>query len=280
VGSKTWNIIGEEVVNTTEPLLGNLRPNPNFSNITLRGSINSAHYNSVQAAFNRRLGRGLQINAYYTWSKSIDNIFGFSSINDPGVTPQNTDLNLQRAPSTFNVPQELKVDYYYELPTDSWTALPKLVRQGWAINGITRANSGNPYTVTTGGTTGDGVHTQRPNLVCTNGFTPASPGLFALVLNPACFQVPKTPDPQTGLLIGNLGRNTFYGPSSVNFDFSIFKDTRITERFKNELRVEFFNIFNKANFQAPVTTLNNPNFGRILAANPGRQIQLAMKIIW
>jgi hypothetical protein len=60
----------------------------------------------------------------------------------------------------------------------------------------------------------------------------------------------------------------------------VLKSTHITERFTHQLRVEFFDIFNKANFQAPVTTLNNPNFGSMLAANPGRQIQLAMKVIW
>jgi len=280
VGSKSWNIVGEGIFNTIEPLLGNARPNPAYSNITLRSSINDAHYNSLQVAFNRRLSRGLQVNAYYTYSKSIDNVFGFSSINDPGVTPQNNDFNLQRSPSTFDVPHELKVDYYYELPIDSWTALPKAVRQGWTINGITRINSGTPYTITTGGNTGDGVHTQRPNLTCQNASTGSAAGLFVRVLNPACFAVPNVPDPQTGLLIGNLGRNTFYGPSSVNFDFSIFKNTHLSERVTHQLRVEFFDIFNKANFQAPITTLNNPNFGRILAANSGRQIQLAMKVIW
>jgi len=56
------------------------------------------------------------------------------------------------------------MDYYYELPINTWTALPKLIREGWIVNGITRANSGTPYTVTTGGNTGAGVHTQRPNL--------------------------------------------------------------------------------------------------------------------
>ncbi len=178
------------------------------------------------------------------------------------------------------MPHELKLDYYYELPVNAWATLPRPLREGWTINGITRVNSGTPYSITTGGNTGDGVHTQRPNLICQTPNTSSSFGLFAKILNPACFAVPNVPDPQTGLLIGNLGRNTFYSPSSVNFDFSLLKNTRITERFTHQLRVEFFNIFNKANFQAPVTTLNNPNFGRIPAANPGRQIQLAMKVIW
>jgi hypothetical protein len=68
--------------------------------------------------------------------------------------------------------------------------------------------------------------------------------------------------------------------ASVNFDISVMKDTHITERFTHELRVEFFNTMNKANFQAPVTHLNNPNFRRILAANLGRQLQIAMKLKW
>lgn len=280
IGSTTANIVGEGVYNTIQPLMGNTRPNPLFSNITLRGSINSAHYNSLQAQFTHRLRKGFQIDAYYTWSKAIDNIFGFASINNPGVTPQNDDFNLQRAVSAFNVPQELKVDYYYDLPIAYWTALPKLIREGWRINGITRADSGTPYTIVTGGTTGDGVHVQRPNLICQDPFTGVGIGLFSQVLNPACFSVPNVANPTTGLFIGNLGRNTFYSPGSLNFDFSVSKLTDINERIRSEFRVEFFNIFNKANFLAPVSQLNNPNFGRVLGANPGRQIQLAMKLIW
>jgi hypothetical protein len=84
----------------------------------------------------------------------------------------------------------------------------------------------------------------------------------------------------TGFFIGNLARNAFYGPATVNLDFSVLKNSRLNERFTHQFRAEFFNILNNQNFLAPVAALNNPNFGRILGAAAGRQIQFAMKLIF
>ncbi len=66
----------------------------------------------------------------------------------------------------------------------------------------------------------------------------------------------------------------------MNFDFNVSKNTRITERLTHQLRGDFFNAFNNTNFSGPVSTLNNPNFGRILGAASGRAIQFAMKLIF
>jgi hypothetical protein len=87
-------------------------------------------------------------------------------------------------------------------------------------------------------------------------------------------------DPATGYAAGNLGRNTFTGPSFVNFDFNLTKTTRITERLTHQFRTEFFNAFNNTNFNTPITALNSPDFGVIRGAAPGREIQFAMKLIW
>jgi len=169
----------------------------------------------------------------------------------------------------------LKADYYYELPQG-----PSWALHGWSAGGIVRISSGAPYTVVTGATIGDGSHVQRPNLLCTNPSTGQSPGLFVPVLNRACFAAPTIQDPTTGFLVGNLGRDTFTGPSLINFDFSLTKNTRISERLTNQFRAEFFNIFNNTNFNAPSASLNDPNFGKILGAAPGREMQFAMKLIW
>ena len=50
---------------------------------------------------------------------------------------------------------------------------------------------------------------------------------------------------------GDLGRNAIYGPGYANLDFSISKNTQITERLGLQLRAEFFNLFNHPNFALP-----------------------------
>jgi hypothetical protein len=132
----------------------------------------------------------------------------------------------------------------------------------------------------TGANIGDGSHVQRPNLLCANPLTGRSTGLFVPQLNRACFAAPTIPDPATGFLVGNLGRNTFTGPSLINLDFSVTKNTRISEKLTHQFRAEFFNILNDTNFNTPSASLNDPNFGKILGAAAGREIQFAMKLIW
>src|ERR1044071_566341 len=85
VGTHSVHVIGEGRYNLIRPFQGNTRENPLFSNITLRGSFNNANFHSMQVALNRRLSRGLQANLSYAWAHSIDDIFGFADLNNPGV---------------------------------------------------------------------------------------------------------------------------------------------------------------------------------------------------
>ena len=79
--------------------------------------------------------------------------------------------------------------------------------------------------------------------------------------------------------VGDAGRNTIIGPGTSNFDFSAFKNTRLTERFTLEFRSEFFNIFNKAQFNLPVFDPTNQAFGQITSVRAARQIQFGMKLL-
>jgi hypothetical protein len=273
--TRSVHVIGQDVFNVSRPLLGNTRENPLFGPISFRGTFNNAFYNGMETTFTHRFTKGLQFDANYTWSHVIDDIFGYAGQNDPGVTPQTNSRQMQRGNSAFDRRHEFKADYYYDLPLGkSWAG------RGWNVGGIVRISSGAPYTVVTGATIGDGSHVQRPNLLCSNPSTGQSPGLFTPVLNPACFAVPSVPDPASGFFIGSLGRDTFTGPTSMNYDLNITKSTRITERFTHEFRAEFFNLFNNTNFNVPATALNDPNFGKILGAAAGREIQFAMKLLW
>ena len=85
---------------------------------------------------------------------------------------------------------------------------------------------------------------------------------------------------------GSLGRNVVIGPSFNNTDFSISKDTRLSENFRLQFRAEFFDIFNHANFGQPGNLVGSPAFGRITntrfptgESGSSRQIQFAIKLI-
>ncbi len=210
----------------------------------------------------------------------MDDIKGFSGNNDPGVTPQTNSLSLQRGNSTFDIRHNFNADFYYDLPLSGLQSHPGRLVKGWTLGGIVRANTGPHYTVVTGGNVGDGVHTQRPNSVCTDVRTSNATDLFSQVLNRACFATPTVADPTTGFFVGTLGRNTLTAPSVFTFDTYLQKNTRITERLTNQFRAEFFNLLNNTNWSQPVSALNNPNFGRILGAGDARQIQFALKLIW
>jgi len=67
------------------------------------------------------------------------------------------------------------------------------------------------------------------------------------------------------------------GPAFQQWDFSAIKNIPIHERMNVQFRAEFFNIFNNVNFQLPNNDINSPNFGQIVAAQPGRIAQLALK---
>ena len=280
VGTRTLHILGNDYFNLIRPLQGNTRENPAFSNILLKSMNQSSFYSAMQVGLNRRLSRGFQLNANYTWSHSTDDILGFSGTNDPGGGYQTNIRRQNRGNSSFDVRHLVTIDYHYDmLPLAGFTAMPRVLREGWTLGGITTLRTGIPFDVVTGSNVGDGVHIQRPDILCKNPSTGKSAGLFAQMVNPSCFTRPAM-DSSSGFFIGNLARNAYYSPAIVNFDFNLTKSTKLNERVTHQLRAEFFNILNNKSFFSPVNSLNNPNFGRILGAAAGRQIQFAAKLIF
>jgi hypothetical protein len=106
-----------------------------------------------------------------------------------------------------------------------------------------------------------------------------------LAFDPNCFTT--APVVAGGVLVGNSGRNRFYGPGLTTVDFSTFKNFALMEKMKLQFRAEFFNIMNHPNFAAPnfLNDSNNSigtgNAGIIgSTSTPSRQIQLGLKLVW
>ena len=121
----------------------------------------------------------------------------------------------------------------------------------------------------------DGIQTDRPDVVG-NPNLQSGRGrsqIIAEFFNTGAFRAAAG-------LYGTAGRNLLYGPPSVNWDFSAFKNFKVTEGRFVQFRGEVFNLFNQVNFGAPNSTLTSPSFGRILSANPPRVVQFGLKFVF
>ena len=182
-----------------------------------------------------------------------------------------------------------------------------------------RSQSGVPFTASTAFRAGDGAGTlggaggspvNRPDLVPGKSNNPVSGTTAGCGYNPSTGKWATDPGGKTHTpdlyfdpcaftqaapgVFGTVGRHTLIGPGLVNFDFSLIKNTAITETANLQFRAEFFNILNHPNFDNPVgsgaagaaqifDSRNNPtpNRGRILTTNTDpREIQFALKLIF
>jgi carboxypeptidase family protein/TonB-dependent receptor-like protein len=285
---------------------------------------NDSYFDGLEAQVEKRLSHGFQVQGSYTWSRAIDG--GDGSIASDSFMTSIPSLffflpKYRRAPSDFNVTHNLTINYLWNIPSRNSLQGPiGWVAKGWQVGGIIQITSGLPFTPLIGGDplglgnsspfaypnrlTGPGcsspVNPQNANggYLKSNCFSlpsvPASqsalctPGSFASALNPA-----PTGQVYCQNLLGTGGRNEVYGPGLVDFDFSLVKDTHITERVDLQLRAEMFNIFNRPNFNPPIvnSALFNQDGSSNLTASgnfspldststTSRQLQLGLKIIF
>jgi Carboxypeptidase regulatory-like domain/TonB dependent receptor len=293
--------------------------NPTFGQIEGLMWVASSSYHALEAQIKKNMSHGLQAQASFTWSRSIDT----SSAGSIGDNFHNSvsslpffDVRLNKGPSDFNVGRNVVANFEWEIPGPK-SHFAEWALGGWQLGGIFEASSGVPFSVII---TGDPLKLGntdpfgRPDRLngpgCRNPINPGNPLNYIKL---ECFGLPMQGslpdgvcqtygfDPTTnnpGIpgtcanLLGNSGRNQLTGPGLINFDMSLFKNmkfTRISENFNAQFRVEVFNIFNHPNFSPPVD--NNALFDSSGAAIGGagaitstvttsRQMQFALKLIW
>ncbi len=284
-----------------------IKPNTPLLNITFREGTGVSNYNAFWATATKRLSRGFQFNASYTWSKSID----YNSQSSQGVTLQDSfNLRGDRGLSDFDARHRFVVNGLYELPFHG-----KQLVSGWQLSFITQSQSGNPVTLLAGnaGAIGaipaananslTGLATLRPDAAGAITISPtAAPGVIGVQWFPnlVCDPRPGGSCPAGSVAtlpiafiggksifhFGNLGRNVVIGPRFNNTDFSVIKRTKIGENRLIEFRAEFFDLFNHANFGQPgrVAQLGSTSFGVITNtrfptgdSGSSRQVQFALK---
>jgi hypothetical protein len=253
------------------------------------------------------MAKGLQFNASYTFSKSID----YNSQSSQGVTVQDSyNLRGDRGLSDFDARHRFVISGLYELPFKG-----NQLKEGWQLSFITQAQSGNPVTLLAGnaGAVGaapaanayslTGLATLRPDISgpLTISPTAAASGIGVqwfpnLVCDPrpggSCLSGSAVILPvafingKTIYHFGSMGRNVVIGPSFNNSDISLIKRTKLGEHQMIEFRWEVFDVFNHANFGQPGRTaqVGSTSFGvitntRFATGDSGssRQMQFALK---
>jgi len=274
-------------------------PGDVFGSVANVETAGNSSYNSFQASLNKHFSHGLQFLAAYTWSHSMDNGSGYENTvaggngyggwgSVRGSNPFNRDL-YDYGPSIFDATNRFVLNYVYAIPSlrqhyRSFAWMPSRLSDGWEITGITALQSGFPLDV---------VDTAFRSLADT-GFTYNFPADVPDLVGPVQYSNPRTSltnnwfnpssfAPEAYGTFGNAGRNLLRGPGINNFDFGLFKDTKLTESTRLEMRFEFFNLFNHTQFNPNgITTDINagPTFGQELQAYSPRLIQLAAKFIF
>jgi hypothetical protein len=254
-------------------------------------------YHGLQAQIKRAMRHGLQGQFSYTYGKCRDTssapVTGDTYVNSIAV-PLLLSHAYRVGACDFDIRHVAVADFIYDLPGPK-TGLMSYVAGGWELGAIITATTGSPFTVTTGAG-GDPLNTGFngdfsmdfaqivPGCNATPGVKTNAMGQL-LAFNPACFTT--APAVAGGVLVGNSGRNRFYGPGRTTVDFSTFKNLQLYERLRLQFRAEFFNILNHPNFAAP-NFLNDSN-NSIGTSNAGvigststdaRLIQLGLKLTW
>ena len=267
-----------------------------YSSTGLIAGIANSSYNALETSLKKRFSHGLSFLASYTFSKSIDDASSFNMTgsaskpvageNDLAQNP--FDLAAERGRSLFDARHRLVLSYQWSLPF--WRQPHGWYQQalgGWQVNGIATVMSGTPFTVFDSNDVSEqggapeisGFSANRPNLV--SGQNPNSgPRTTSAWLNASAF-ARITPDPNSpAQQFGTAGRNIAVGPGYANWDFSAFKNIRVAESKEFQFRAEFFNVLNHTNFRLPDSDISSPTFNHILAAQPPRLIQLALKFLF
>jgi len=276
------------------------RPNIYVSNGFFWYSEGNSSYNALQIDVNRRLTRGFQIRANYTWSKNLDNNSALTiaqANNEPQMVMDRNDLRRDWGPSALNVTHQASFSAHYDLPfgtgqrwASNLSSVANKIIGGWQLNEITTLLSGLPFTPLMGSNrsgNGDTRNPDRPNL------NPAFTGPV-VTGNPNQWFNPDAFIPAPYGTYGNLGRGVFNGPGLAEVDLSVLKNIAVSDRINLQFRTEFFNLTNRINYASPNQTVftntgtaaqpvytASPSAGLItnLATTP-RQIQFGLKLIF
>jgi outer membrane receptor protein involved in Fe transport len=250
---------------------------PVFTSIFAEDTIAVSAYNALQTMVEKRFSHGVQLQAAYTWSKSLD----WASSFEESLNPFN--FKASRSLSLFNSAQRFVINYVWDLPIPRYSGAAGKILNDWQLSGITQFQSGFPIRLQTQndnelvnslfflGTgapqmTGSVAQLQNPKLQQTlggiSGHFYLTPGQFA--------------DPTLGTF-ATTPRSICCGPGLNEWDVTVSKRVSITESKYFQFRTDIFNVANRTAFFNPDGNFSNTTFGQVLQARDPRLLQFALK---
>jgi hypothetical protein len=245
---------------------------PVFTDVFAEDTIANSNYNALEMMVQKRFSHGLQFQAAYTFSRSIDDGSTFEETLDP------FNYRASRGLSLFNSKQRFVISYDWELPVRKYSGFAGKVLDDWEVSGITQFQSGFPIRLNT---EDDNelinslffLGTEAPSL---NGplqiLNPKTNGGFYLNYN-------QFSDPPLGQFNNGTQRTLCCGPGLEDWDFSVHKKISFSENQYVQFRAEIFNVFNRTNFSNPDGGYSDgaTGFGLITSAGDPRLLQFALK---
>jgi hypothetical protein len=265
---------------------------PDFGFTAEGGPGANANYNSLQVQLTKRMSQGLSFIAGYTWSKQLTNNEGEEggyADGGSGLGQNDNHPGEEYGLGVNDVRHRFTWGGIYELPfgpgkrfASGAGGFVNALIGGWELAPNLELQTGFSWTPSAGQdiantTTGS----WRPDRTC-NGNLPSGQRTVGKWFDTSCFTNDLLLAGQANGIyrFGNAGRSVLDGPGIFNLDFGLYKNFKITERFSMQFRSEFFNSFNRANFNNVSTFLTSGSYGQLTGAADGREIQFALKFIF
>ena len=239
------------------------RPDPTYGQLTIVSGGASSISHGMGFDVERKMVDGFSLRSGFDWTRSISDHVPYQS------NPR--DLAAERGLSSGRPLRRGYLNYILDLPVNFKAGLFGSMVSGWRLSGITQFQDGDPFSVVLNGDfNNDGVTGDRPVRLA-DGNLPAEKRSVDEWFDTSAFVEPDN------FQFGNSGRNILIGPGLQTWDIALSKTTEVSDGHQVEFRVEFFNAFNRANFDRPERTLGNSTFGKIFGADRAREIEIALK---
>ncbi|MGI4830126.1 MAG: carboxypeptidase regulatory-like domain-containing protein [Janthinobacterium lividum] len=283
-------------VNNRRPLnssYGASAATPMYSQVYIIRSNQTSNYNSLQVTVEQRITHHVSARGFYTWSKTLqsnalDSTGGLNGTFVDGNYPklENGQRSDQDRRHMMTMSFVWKTDYF-----DHFNHVARYALNGWTVTGIWTANSGQPFTVTTGvDNYFSGSGNNRPSVapggrphVLDNGSSRVAMEAHWFDTTAYCRPGVDASCPGIGPLglIGNTRPAQLDSPGYRNVDASLFRDFPIHEELRFQIRGEFQNVFNLTNLSAPIAVINNANFGQVTGSvGTNRIMQVGGRILF